>query len=80
MVAGKRDYEWDHTSLVVATLINANKGKGKPVSPNDIHPTRSSGGGGRGAGGGACAGAGGGGGDDNGVRPIRRFRYHPPIK
>ena len=48
MVAGKRDYEWDHTSLVVATLINANKGKGKPVSPNDIHPTRSSGGGGRG--------------------------------
>ena len=50
MVAGKRDYEWDHTSLVVATLINANStGKGKPVSPNDIHPTRSgNGGGGRG--------------------------------
>jgi hypothetical protein len=42
MVIAKRDYEWDHTSLVVATLINANKGKGKPVKPEDIHPSRQS--------------------------------------
>ena len=48
MVSAKRDYDWDHTSLVVATLINANKGKGKPVKPEDVHPTRSSGGGGGG--------------------------------
>ena len=42
MVAGKRDYEWDHTSMIASILINANKGKGKAVTPQDIHPTRSS--------------------------------------
>lgn len=40
MAAARRDYEWDHTSLVVATLCNANRTKGKPVKPEDIHPTR----------------------------------------
>lgn len=42
MVAGKRDYEWDHTSMIASILINANKGKGKAVTPQDIHPTRDS--------------------------------------
>lgn len=40
MAAARRDYEWDHTSLIVATLCNANRTKGKPVKPEDIHPTR----------------------------------------
>lgn len=41
MATARRDYEWDHTSLIVATLCNANRTKGKPISPEDIHPTRS---------------------------------------
>lgn len=45
MVSARRDYEWDHTSLVVATLANANRVKGKPIRPEDIHPTRTSSGG-----------------------------------
>lgn len=29
---------WDHTSHVLAWLVNVNKAKGDPVSPRQFHP------------------------------------------
>lgn len=45
MAAARRDADWDHTSLLASILINANKTKGNPVKPEDIHPNRNRGGG-----------------------------------
>ncbi len=42
MVNGKAKLEWDHTSLVVSTLLNVNRDtkKSSPVNCYDIHPIR----------------------------------------
>lgn len=40
MVEGKLDSQWNHTCSIVSSLYNVNRGKGRPMSPDDIHPMR----------------------------------------
>lgn len=39
MAEGRQREAWDHTSFLIATLINVNSlRKGKPVQPSTFHP------------------------------------------
>lgn len=39
MTEGRLENEWNHTSYIVATLLNVNREKGKPaIDPKQIHP------------------------------------------
>jgi len=39
MAAGRQSAQWDHTCSVMATIINVNRGKNKPlIRPNQLHP------------------------------------------
>jgi hypothetical protein len=41
MLEAKRDEDWDHSSYLIAALVNSNPFRGgKPVQPGDFHPYR----------------------------------------
>ena len=41
MAQGRQKTEWDHTCSVIATLMNANRGRNQPpVRPQQLHPLR----------------------------------------